>query len=59
MINSAKSMRLLAQYAELLSKNSFDLSPLKKGLFPDREFSRSTWCFSLLCWMLNMALKQV
>ncbi len=39
MINSAKSIRLLAQYRELLSKDSFDLSSLKKGLFPDRAFS--------------------
>lgn len=36
MINSTKSVRLLAQYRELLSKDSFDLSSLKK-----RAFSRS------------------
>jgi hypothetical protein len=60
MINSAKSARLLANYGELLSKNSFDLSSLKKGLFLDRVFFLSRLYLSLLCSMpskvLNMAL---
>lgn len=59
MISSAKSARLLEQYRELFSKDSFDLSFLKKGLLPDREFSRSTWYFSLSCWRPNMVLKPV
>ena len=56
MINTAKSARLLAQYEELLSKDSFDLSSLKKGLFPDRVLSLSRLCSSLLCWMPSKAL---
>lgn len=56
MISTAKSARLLAQYGELLSKDSFDLSSLKKGLFPDLVFSLSRLCSSLSCWMPSKAL---
>ena len=58
MINTAKSARLLAQYGELLSKDSFDLSSLKKGLFPDHVLSLSRLCSSLLCWMLSKDLSK-
>lgn len=56
MINTPKSARLLAQYRELLSKDSIDLSSLKKGLFPDRVLSLSRLCSSLLCWRLSKDL---
>jgi hypothetical protein len=39
MINTIKSRNLLMQFDALLTKDSFDLDPLKKGSLPGRESS--------------------
>lgn len=46
MINTDKSNRLLANFGELVSKETFDMTSLKKGRFPDRVFSRWRLFFS-------------
>jgi hypothetical protein len=56
MINTDKSTRLLANFGELVSKGTFDMTSLKKGRFPDHVFSRWKWFFSPLYLMLNRAL---
>ena len=56
MINTDKSNRLLANFGELVSKETFDMTSLKKGRFPDRVFSRWRLFFSPLCSMPSRAL---
>jgi len=59
MIDTQKSNRLLKDLKKLVSQQNFDLTSLKKGLFP--EYVRFRWMsFSFLfCWMPRWDLSVV